>query len=404
MVQIAVINFAFGLVLAGMFWPGLAGAAEPSRWAFAAAAVPALLFFCRIEVKTIHWWLAALLGWAALSLSWTIVFYDGIYVWFETALMVGALIWATECGHPEAFYKGSAVGLGASSIIAIMQWFGSDIVIAQFPGAAPSGLFINQSMMGEAAAPIIMVLIARQEWRWVALVAPALALSQQRSSIIAVGICVLILMRNQSKIWIGLAVALSALAFFGVSYKILSPWPVLYPWASIPQRLDIWQDVLGNLRFFGHGIGSFYAGFPEYATHLMGEKTDRWIMVAHAHNDALEFLFELGIPGIAILGGIAFYVWRAALRTPEFYGLTACAITALVGFPLHMPYTGVVFAVMAGFALGNRDSICRTAFLGRQGLHYWSQRPDAGGFAESGRVIPLRPLLSAGSGAIGDQG
>lgn len=385
-----------------MFWPGLAGAAEPSRWCFAAVAIPALLCFCRIEVKSIHWWLGVLLVWGALSLTWTTVWYDGIYTWFETALLVLAIVWAMECGHPEGFYKGCAVGLGVSGLIGIAQWLRYDVVITQFAGSGPSGLFVNQSMLGEAAAPIVAVLLARRQWLWAIPPAVALVLSQQRSSIVAVLICAIILMRNQSRLWIGIAVACSVAAFFGVSYKILAPFPVLHPWDSIPQRLDMWMDLLGNLRFFGHGIGSFYAAFPAHSPHLLSEPTSAWIMVAHAHNDYLEFLFELGVPGVAILGIIGWQLWQASFRSPEFHGLLACAITALVGFPLHMPFTGVVFAVMAGVAFGNRDSICRTPFLGRQYLHFWSQHPKPSEAGAGGAIVPLRPLLSHGAGAVGD--
>jgi uncharacterized membrane protein YhaH (DUF805 family) len=83
------------------------------------------------------------------------------------------------------------------------------------------------------------------------------------------------------------------------------------------------------------------------------------------HDDYLQTLLELGIPGLAALVAIvafavraALAVWRAAdARRDESLAMLACVLTlaihALVDFPLHIPLCLLLF----GFALGVLDRV-----------------------------------------------
>ncbi len=375
---------AFGFALAIMFWPGMAGAAEPSRWAFLAVSVPIGLFAISIRPNIAIWLISALLGWSALTFLWADVFYDAANGWFELAIVAGCFAIGCEFGDLDWFYKGVAAGLIAQLPICILQALHYYPVIAVMPGgeALPSGLFVNPSMLGEACAPIAIVMLARRQWFWAALVAAVLLLSQNRSGFISFGLCLLLWVAwwNRRMIWIAIPI-ISPVAYLVIIKGI-------DPLSSLWQRIDIWKGVIAGLTFWGHGIGQFYVDFPLYNDALSAESSPTWIMTAHAHNDFLEWAFELGIPGMVIIAAIAFLIVRRAAAA-EAFGLLAFCITAMVGFPWHMPFTAAVGAFMAGHAARNRGVVRGAIVHSGSLLHGGRQFAYAVEPTEIGPAIPV---------------
>ena len=343
---------AFGFALAIMFWPGQAGAAEPSRWAFLAASVPIGLFAISIKPDKVLWLILALLGWSALTFLWADVFYDAANWWFGLVLLAGCFAIGHELGDLDWFYKGVAVGLIAQLPICVLQAFHYYPVIAVMPDgqALPSGLFVNPSMLGEACAPVAVVMLVKRQWLWAAGVAAVLLLSQNRSGIISFGLCSLlwVALQNRRMIWLAILTA-APVAYLGLIKGV-------DPFSSLTQRVDIWKDAWAGFVPLGHGIGQFYVDFPMHNDAIMSEVSPTWVLTAHAHNDILEWAFELGIPGLILIGAIAFIVFRNP-RATEGFGLFAICITAMVGFPWHMPFTAAVGAIMAGYATRARDLV-----------------------------------------------
>jgi O-antigen ligase len=89
------------------------------------------------------------------------------------------------------------------------------------------------------------------------------------------------------------------------------------------------------------------------------------MLLAHAHNDYLEFFSELGLAGSVLLfGGVlylvarAFLVWRER-RNPEAKGLALGGIVSLAGmglhtltdFNLHLPANALLFSVVLSLTL-----------------------------------------------------
>jgi O-antigen ligase len=121
-----------------------------------------------------------------------------------------------------------------------------------------------------------------------------------------------------------------------------------------------WANVADMVRafpVFGTGLGTFAAVYPAFETRGGPE-----MLLAHAHNDYLEFLSELGLIGTALLLGLvlwlavrAFLVWKER-RSPEAKGLALGGIVSLAGmaihavtdFNLHIPANLVLFAVVLG--------------------------------------------------------
>ncbi len=367
-----------------MFWPGMAGAAEPSRWAFLAIAVPACLFFTKPRLGPSHWLIIALLLWAAITAIWAEVFYDAVMGWYELALMGGLFAIAHEVEDPKWVYRGLAAGLGVSTVIAIIQRMGYEPVLSVLVGEQnPAGLFINPSLLGESCAAIAILMLARREYWYAAMVVPALFLSQNRSGIGAFVVCLAVWIGVERKR--GLGVLLMAVCIVPAYLALIKG---MHPWDSIPQRFDIWQGVWQGVTLFGHGIGQFYVGFSQYSDALSAETSPTWIMTAHAHNDGLEFLFELGLPGIAILGGLVWLVYRQG-PFPELLALSAIGITALVGFPLHVPFTAAVASILAGAAVGYRRVVGGTQLYRRSGVYGWGEQPKPVLVTEGGRPVPV---------------
>jgi len=136
--------------------------------------------------------------------------------------------------------------------------------------------------------------------------------------------------------------------------------------SSINLRSDFYRNTLRMIAdspLTGTGPGSYYTGFQDYygnpvpvhsATELIG--------IAHAHNDYLEYLAELGIPGgvlmITLLALIWFSAWKMAndRRSPVqslmgaafLVGITAVLSHAMVDFPLSLPVSSIFLWTWAG--------------------------------------------------------
>ncbi len=368
-----------------MWWPGLAGAAEPSRWAFLAVAIPLGLFLVRVRPTRANILLGLFLAYAAISVAWAEVWYDAANGWFELALTAGCMVIASELEDVKWLYRGLALGILPSTIIGVFQQLGYYPVVAVMPGgqALPSGLFVNPSMLGEACAPLAILMLVRRDWLYAMPVVAGLMLSQNRSGVIAFGIC--------CAAWILFNGSRRLIAVFSVACL-----PILYliatkgvdPWSSIWQRADIWDGAIKGLTWFGWGVGQFYVDFPVFSHALSAEASPTWILTAHAHNDILEFAFELGLPGIALLSCIGWQVFRQA-NSPERYGILAICITAMVGFPFHMPFTAALGAVMAGHAVGSGSMVRGTELSSRPVVYRWREFLGIGQAARGRQAIPI---------------
>ena len=117
-------------------------------------------------------------------------------------------------------------------------------------------------------------------------------------------------------------------------------------------------DMIGDFPLLGTGLGTFVSVYPIY------EEIGSRAQVSHAHNDYLEYLSELGIPGaVFLLGGIlfllvnSFLIWRER-RHPQVKGLALGAIVAVLvmlihsitDFNLHIPANMLLFSVVLSLA------------------------------------------------------
>lgn len=130
---------------------------------------------------------------------------------------------------------------------------------------------------------------------------------------------------------------------------------------SVRTRLAVWRntvEMITDHSLLGVGIGNHPVIYPRYARSavrdpMFGETRQ----LNRVHNEPLQILAELGLPGLLIAAWLAFGCWRLAVagllgNDSRRFG-AACAIalagltvTSTFGFPLQMPASLLVAAVI----------------------------------------------------------
>ena len=151
-----------------------------------------------------------------------------------------------------------------------------------------------------------------------------------------------------------------------VAFTALGSWKErlldLMDWTAMV-RLSIWKDTLRGVQDYwlaGSGLGTFPYAFQRSAMYLPKKTVD------YAHNDFLQWLLELGVPGAALLvATLGFFFVTTILRihqTPS-HPRRMYAIGALLGaggilthawvdFPLRIPAIAALASVLLGCASG----------------------------------------------------
>ena len=130
---------------------------------------------------------------------------------------------------------------------------------------------------------------------------------------------------------------------------------------SEERRVDLiaaLQPMVSDFWMAGAGAGSFYSVFPGYRQAAVGSE-----FYYHAHNDYLEFLIELGLPGVLLLVLFVAFTLRACYlvirntnstwsQVGGYAGLmavVAIAAHSIADFSLRIPgYAAIFMAIMAG--------------------------------------------------------
>ena len=122
-------------------------------------------------------------------------------------------------------------------------------------------------------------------------------------------------------------------------------------------RVQLWADALRMARHFpllGTGLNTFGVVYPAYQTLWRGE----WY--GEAHNEYLQALLDLGLPGAALALALVLRLLataaRSAPRSPLDAGLlgavTASCAHALVDFNWQIPANAATFVALAGLVTG----------------------------------------------------
>jgi O-antigen ligase len=136
-------------------------------------------------------------------------------------------------------------------------------------------------------------------------------------------------------------------------------------------RISIWRDTLALIHqhpLLGTGLGTFRVAFTSVQTTFLT------LLVDHAHNDYLEVVSELGLPGgILVFVSIFWILARAVRRYPKtedrfesvvclgsIGSISAILVHGLADFNLYIPANALVFTVALGLASKGMEGSQRT--------------------------------------------
>ena len=183
-------------------------------------------------------------------------------------------------------------------------------------------------------------------------ISDALALEARRVSRPGAGAFAMLLVVLGTSAWIGLAPVAQR-------FQLLPG-----EWDAEQHRLRVWTDALEAIpdyTLMGSGLSSFRYVFPHYRS-FGGRDFYSW-----AHNDYLQLLVELGLPGLLLLAWLVVAFWRAARRArSELYeepglahlhagflaAIVAVALHSFVDFGLHLMANTALFSLLLGLATG----------------------------------------------------
>ncbi len=322
-------------MLAIAYYPYISGIATSTRWAVISLTVPTVFLFLRSQRYTITWahiFGTFFLAYALVSLAWTTGWYEGVdYAW-KFALLGMVFCIGFDRADPRPFLKGLSVGLGLNTISLLFQASGH----WPFNAATPnSGLFGNVNNAAEIMALMTVALVAYRLWWFLLPVVPGFLIVHSRASVLAFGAAAWVWLWYRSRI-----VVLSTIPLGVILVLLLAGLNI----ESAAQRTSVWADVVSNLTWQGHGLGSFYTDWPHFARRLDPLN----FVFDHAHNDFLELTYELGIGVVFFLAFVVFVLAKA--RMEERAILCAFVALACFGFPLYTPTPAFVAAATAGFS------------------------------------------------------
>lgn len=348
-----------GFTLMTAYWPW-SGAATTPRWcvlALACVALPLFEFTGRWtdpppRLTWGHIVGGAFVLWATASWWWSVAPYDTNGALLGLVIFVAVFMLGARVDNLGPFWVGAALGIGVNSALVVLDLLG---VIAYEQYSRPSGLFVNGLYLAEVA---VLVLVGLWPTAWgrgpgLILTLPSILLvSVARGPLLALGVCLVGWLWSRMR-WMALICTATMLIGGAVAFA--------YRPSTVTLRLEMWGDAIESSTAIGHGFGTYFQLAP-----LISSRFDQGRNVEmHPHNVFVEILFELGLPGLLL--ALAFYM---LICIPGRARPVLCAflIEACFGFPLSLPSTGGVLALVAGNACRDlrpwRDALGR----GRDGI------------------------------------
>jgi len=317
------------------------GALAP-RWVVLSIAVPGLLL-CLPRLPRLcfgHWLFGAFWCVCGLSILWTPDVFDGLYIYWGFTLFGGLLLTAPSDLRP--IFIGAGCALAINSVFVLLQVLGYEPVTQAVP---PAGLFFNKNVGAEATALVIVGLLCSRPaevrgpgWRGMLLAGagsvPLLVPPHSRGAILAFCVAVTGWLWSKHR-FIGILVAILAVGLLSRLAFDISRWE------SSSSRLAFWVNALGTSNFWGHGLGSFRWTYPWFE---------------YAHNDLIQLLFEVGVPGLLLFCLFLGYCLRHGALSERLV-LTAFIVEGFFGFPLYSPVTTFLVACTAGSVLRRRCAV-----------------------------------------------
>lgn len=339
-----------GFAVSTAYWPGMISPAFVPRWGVIAIGVPLVSSMDpRTLPETIRWLMVFLLSLAGMSLMISPDRLSGYYEMMLILIVTAVFIAGAGLDSMDDVMAGLGYGLSASALIA---------------AASPSpavGLFQNSEVFAEFGALVFVWAIARPRLIIAAISLVPIVLCVSRIAILTAAIGVLFAFWPRSvasRILIIAALVLASVAMlfaFGMGKSI-----------SADHRLVLWGTAILTIinHPFGAGLGWFQAAMPQET---------------FAHSDVLQVIAELGVGAVVVLFIPAIAVLSRRGNNAERALFLAVCFQATVSFPLHLPATAFVAALVAGYLVGGRDLVRVGQHFSRTADDEGQRRQDAAG-------------------------
>jgi hypothetical protein len=329
-----------GFVVTSAFVPTMLSPTYLTRWAAIAVGVPLLATLDPRAVRgSVLWAIALLLAAAAMATTWASPDPMGGYLELMFVVMLCVtLIAGANLKTLDDVMHGVGAGLVLSSFIALFQISTpSDMGRDGMFGAAPTGLFGNSEVFAEFSALVFVWAIARPRPLIAAACLIPLMMCNSRIALFVAAVGALYAYRPASNIKTA-AIAAGLIAAGVAAIFILGQGKL----GSADHRLVLWLTTIASWTQFGHGLGWFQASYPQEE---------------FAHSDALQAIAELGIMGLALLTvPIVAFTGNRGTNAERALFFAVC-VEALVSFPLHVPASGFVAAIVAGYLVSRRPVV-----------------------------------------------
>jgi hypothetical protein len=341
---------SFAVILSCAYWPYIYAPATSPRWAYLAVSLPILLwlFYKQVNFTWMHLVGLCFILWSLVSLVWSVNIWDGIDSFIKFVILAEAFVLGSYLIDLRCIFVGLATGLIVQSALLFVP------LLFELDWHYTS-LFVNPNIFSETALVVCVGVLIYEYWWLVIGLLPAIFVNNTRSVLFAG------FLTFGAWLWTKSRLLFVGLLFVGLALCWLS---VYLNWKipSIDQRLTFWTELLSGVTLLGNGLGSFLSSYP-----LLSESMDTLLLkLRFAHNDLLQIVFELGV-----VGGLLIVIFCSLiLRTDckERYVLIAFIGVSCFSFPLYLPVTAFIAAVVCGHIAGKRSNICLSPFIGRIAL------------------------------------
>lgn len=369
-------------LIAVAYVPGIPSYESAGRWACIAIGGAVLLWKARVQFGPGHLLGLFLLLFCTASIMWSATPLDTLGQSLQLIALATVFCVATTIRDLSKCVIALALGLIPSLLVGIIQYAGYHPVKIYTPQVP--GLFLSSNWMASFAAVSLVAAVAYKRYWWTIPGGLLVMMNHSREAFVAVLLTCLIacirFLPSQRLLW---------WASFSSGIVVLGGLVVAGLWytlnygssgnSSVNDRLVFWQLGLANITAFGYGLGS---------------SVELWPQFEHFHNEYIEYMFELGFGAFSILG---ITVYALGSRTPASWPFITLLITCFFNFNLHEPMGAFLFALLAGYLVGDRDR--QLGFQSVRRVLTWTDpgRQDTLGVGAVFAVDIRRQMVSVGS-------
>lgn len=336
----------WAFLIAVAFIPNIMSAAIVGRWTIIAIGIPLV---ARIEFKfpfAIQFALAMGFAWSAASVLYAPDRMDSLLQLFFMLMLIGVMGAASQIKSLDDAMTGMCLGVSVSSLFCVAALFGHQLV--DQGSAYYAGLFYNSEVLSEFAAPLAVWAVVKRRFGLAAITVFPLAIDKPRVALIALTVALIFTYwptrwKYRAFLIASAAVVIGA-AMFYMTYGH-------YKLGSVALRISIWLSTAMAIDISGHGIGWYRA------SHITEE---------FAHSDVIQAFAELGIGALCFAMIPVYALFRnRGNYVAERAAFIAVCVELLISFPLHVPASAFLAALVAGFLVSRRSDVRVVGYHGR---------------------------------------